>query len=463
MIGTVLIVDGVATNRIVMKVKLGATGYRTLTAADAQACIELARSEQPDLILLDIDLPDLGGIDLLAILRADPRTARILVVMVSSRDDPEQRLLALKAGASEILTKPIDDQMLFARLRSLSRAQDEDIGGIAAQPATAAYGMAESAGLLAYPGLVAIVTTRPEDGLHLRQLLQDHSPDRFTCLWPDQVFKDEAMAPEGPDVYLIDADLREADGGLKMMSALRSRLETRFAKVCILNSDKTPSLPALAYDMGADDVVPATLSSAEIALRLQGLVQRKREADAVRARVKDGLRLAMTDSLTGLPNRRSGLARLAAIAEQSLADKADFALMVLDIDRFKRVNDTFGHAAGDAVLVEAARRFTTCLRDSDLIARIGGEEFLVCLPNTTLAESRRVAERLCQEIEASPVTLRGGESLRVTVSIGLALSHEAQSIARDPMIAEIFERADRALLAAKGAGRNQVTISRSAA
>ena len=219
----------------------------------------------------------------------------------------------------------------------------------------------------------------------------------------------------------------------------------------------------MAFDLGANDLVAAHLCPEEIALRLNALVRRKREADRLRASVKDSLRLAMIDPLTGIANRRSGLAQLATIADRSVSEDRPFALMVLDLDRFKSVNDRFGHAAGDTVLIEVARRLSTCLRATDLIARIGGEEFLICLPDTTLIESRIVAERLCHEIESQPVRLNTGDHLQVTISIGLALSHEARGYDAAPLVAEIFDRADRALLAAKGAGRNQVTISRSAA
>ena len=463
MIGTVLIIDSVATNRIVLKVKLGAAGYRTLTAADAASGLALAHRERPDIILLDVDLlgadgSDDGGIAVLTALRAAPDTARMLIVMLSTSGEMTQRLRALRAGADEFMSKPLNDQTLFARLRNLARAQ-EDMGGAA----IAAFGMAEPAAGFAPPGHIAIVTLRPEVALRWRSALQPFSRDHFSCLSQDQVYRQSGSSDREPDVFLIEAGLSDSDGGLKVMLALRSRQETRHAKVCILNTETAPTQPAMAFDMGADDLVSAHQQNEEVALRLGALVRRKREADRIRASVKDGLRLAMIDPLTGIPNRRSGLAHLRQIAETSIAERQAFALMVLDIDRFKTVNDRFGHAAGDAVLIEVARRLTTCLRATDLIARIGGEEFLICLPNTTLAESRSVAERLCHEIEKVPVRLRPGEELRVTVSIGLSLSHETDGSNAPDLITGLFDRADHALLHAKEAGRNQVTISRSAA
>jgi len=180
--------------------------------------------------------------------------------------------------------------------------------------------------------------------------------------------------------------------------------------------------------------------------------------------VQDGLRMAVLDPLTGLHNRRYAMPHLAAIAERAAATAAPFAVMVVDIDRFKQVNDCWGHAAGDFVLVEVARRLTANLRASDLLARIGGEEFLIALPDSTLADARVVAERLCHVIEEHPIALPDAGAVRVTVSIGLAVSGQVPDggVTPEPVPA-LLNRADRALLHAKSAGRNQVTISLSAA
>lgn len=468
MINTVLIIDGTATNRIVLKVRLSAAGYRTLTAADAATGLALARAEQPDLMLLDYDLPAQGGeapggLALLAALRADPDGARSLVVMMSARDDAPARLAALRAGADDHFSKQVNEQTLLARLRSLTRAQENGGFGAALGAGLEAPGFAEAGQGFDHPGLIALVTARPEDAQRLARALAPFSPGLLTVLPQDQIFDPPAPGRPAPDVYLIDAGLGDDGGGLKVMSALLSRQDTRHAKVCILHSGADAGLPAMAFDLGAADLVARSQSAEEIALRLNRLARRKADEDRQRASVQDNLRLAMIDPLTEIPNRRSGLSQLAGIAERALASGQGFALMVLDLDRFKSVNDRFGHSAGDAVLVEVVRRLSLCLRASDLIARIGGEEFLIALPGTGLAESRLVAERLCQEIEARPVELGEDLKLRVTISIGLALGFGESGQSPAALVNAVFGAADRALLDAKGAGRNQVTISRSAA
>ena len=124
MSGKILIVDDVATNRIVYKVKLGAACYAPILAADGQSCLALARSEKPDLILLDLVLPDMNGTEVLQHLRADPVTAEIPVVVFSAELNAEARLAALAAGADDFLTKSVDDQTLMARLRNLLRGRE---------------------------------------------------------------------------------------------------------------------------------------------------------------------------------------------------------------------------------------------------------------------------------------------------------------------------------------------------
>lgn len=217
----------------------------------------------------------------------------------------------------------------------------------------------------------------------------------------------------------------------------------------------------MAFDLGADDAVGPGVTAEELVLRTRGLLRRKRHFDQLRARMQDGLRLAMRDPLTGLYNRRYAVPQLASIADRARSEGSPFAVMVMDLDRFKQVNDVHGHAAGDQVLVEVAHRLTLNLRDSDVLARIGGEEFLAILPRTGMATARRVAERLCQMMDDQPIRLASGEELRVTVSIGVAVAGTA---GEDSFGVEgLVEQADIALLESKGAGRNQVTFRLSAA
>ncbi len=324
-------------------------------------------------------------------------------------------------------------------------------------------GFSEAQSGFEVPGLIGLVTEHPETAMHLRSAVAPHSVDRFVILGRDDVFSDKLLPGEVPDVFVIETDLGGFGCGLRLMSGLLSRQITRNSAFCLLNGPATRVDAAMAFDLGANEQVDFQASPSEVAVRLHTLVRRKRDADRMRSTVQDGLRLAVIDPLTGLHNRRFGLAQLAAIAEQARADQTDFAVMVLDLDRFKSINDKWGHASGDAVLVEVARRLSSNLRVSDVLARIGGEEFLVALPATPPTEAHVIAERLCRAVEEVPITLANGAHVTVTISIGVAIA-DVGCIAQPHMrVGDLVENADRALMMSKTSGRNQVTISQNAA
>ena len=462
--GKVLIVDDVATNRIVMKVKLAAAGYVPILASDGASCLAMARDEQPDLILLDLILPDQPGSAVLQALRADPQTQRIPVVVFSASHAVPDRVEAFRAGADEFLPKPLEDQTLLARIRSLIRARESLSGLLQADSGLPALGLAETARPFQPPGTIALVLARPETALMLRRALTGRTNDRIVAMTPDEALANSLRDGPVPDVFVIDADLALQGGGLRLMSDLRSRTATRSAGFAIYRSENSTVSPAMAFDLGAHDLLSPETAPAELALRLARLLAHKREADRMRASVQDGLRLAVIDPLTGLHNRRYGLAYLQAMAERAAARGMAFAVLVADIDRFKSINDRHGHGAGDAVLIEVASRLRAHLRTGDLIARIGGEEFLIALPDISLPDARSIAERLCSAVAEQPFdTAKAAAPIGVTISIGLAVSEAGETPAHFETVTDLFDRADRALMRSKAAGRNQVTVSRRAA
>jgi two-component system, cell cycle response regulator len=455
MTGRILIVDDVATNRIVLKVKLEAVFYTALLAANGAQALQMAATEQPDLILLDLTLPDMTGSDVLRQLRDTPTTASIPVIILSATHDATARMDALAAGADDFLTKPLANEVLMARLRNLMR-QHSSVDSYDLPPeGHMMAGLAEPPGMFGQPARIGLISDRPEQALRWRRELPVVFPGIYTVLTLEQTLSETGT--DGQDIYLIDTDLAGGTGALHLVSDLRSRGPSRHAAICLMGQAINPDRTAMAYDIGTNDVILTTVAAQEIGLRLQTLLTRKRAADRARASVSDGLRMAMIDPLTGLYNRRYALPHLSRVADAAAEDDSVYAVMVVDLDRFKLVNDHYGHATGDQVLVDIAQRLSINLRAGDMIARIGGEEFLAVLPNTTHHEARLVAERLCKRIKETPVYLDDGRSVPVTISIGLAFKGVAGSVA------DIIDAADQALLRSKSAGRDRVTISLSAA
>ena len=462
--GRILIVDDIATNRILYRARLAAAFYEPLLAASGAECLTVAMAQQPDLILLDLHLPDLSGHDVLRCLRANPATRDILVIVLTSTPDSAVRLAAFAAGADDVIGKPAGDAVLLARVRNLMRAK----AGVDFPAGEAlAPGFTEPAATFERKATVAVVAGRDDRGRRLQLDLADALGCPLIVLSRPQALAEAGMAEAGPgpstvpDVFIVQDDGSDTTGTLRFLSELKSHQATRHSAVCVLGRSGEGDEAAIAFDLGADDVVGSDVTAAELAMRTRGLIRRKRRGDLKRARIEDSLRLAMIDPLTGLYNRRYALPQLAAIAVRARETGSHFAVMAVDLDRFKLVNDRHGHGAGDQVLVEVSRRLTENLRASDLLARFGGEEFLVALPDAGMPLARTVAERLCQAVEERPIRLASGIGLTVTVSIGVAVSDG--SGARHATAAEVIEAADLALRDSKVSGRNQVTFRRSAA
>ena len=457
----ILIVDDMSVNRIMLKVKLKEACHESIQAGNGETALRLAREEQPKLILLDMMLPDISGIEVCRRLRADPVTNHIPIVIITASSDRARRLEALQAGADEFLTKPLNEAILLARIRSLLRAcETED--ELRLRAATCGeMGFAEPGGVFEMPDHLALIAPDTAKALSWRAMLAPHFGGKIDILTPSTALA-EADGNRVPDVYVVAADLATAGSGLRLVADLRSRVQSRHSAICLVLSDAAGEAAAMALDLGATDLLPLPLDPEETALRLKLHVGRKRRTDQLRRQVRDGLRLAVADPLTGLYNRRYAMAHLERIAERARQTGRRYAVMVLDLDRFKTINDTLGHAAGDRVLEVVANRLRDNLRPSDLVARIGGEEFLVALPDTTLGTARMAAERLCRAIDSTPVVLPDGREVRVTISVGLALGNDRPDDGLEAARA-VIERADAALFAAKTEGRNQVTISASAA
>ncbi len=429
------------------------------------------------------------------------------------------RIDALNAGADDVIviSRPFAAPFLLARIRNLlrARAELEDLRPRnAAERATErADGFAEAVAAFDLPQRIVVLAAHAPDtpnsaglplGLsHALAGLAARDPARFE-IYPLTADFDETddehladmyfaqriddlstglgghgtgIAPgrPAPDLIIIDPAVG-TPGGMttgeifRLMSELRSGSPLRLASQLLIVPEDAADLATMALDMGIDDLVTDAVGRDELAHRIETLLRQKKIADGMRASVRRDLEAAVIDPLTGLHNRRFAMPHLDMLVEEADATLQTFAVMMLDIDHFKRINDTYGHATGDCVLRAVARRLKDQVGPRDMVARIGGEEFLVVLPEITEAGARIVAERLRRVIAARPfdgndpdcaLPQPGRSRIDVTLSVGVALGGDGHP--RDTGAVDLYDRADRALYAAKEAGRNTVTLGASAA
>lgn len=460
MAGRILIADDIATNRILLQSRLSEAHYEVVALRGRTDIAQAIRDDRPDLAIVDAEFSGGHGLDICRAVKSDAGLRGLPVILVTRDGDADTGIAALTAGVDEFLTKPLDEVTLLARVRSLLRARDTQSAIERRRETVEELGFAEPPALFDLPPRIVIVARDARGAERCSRDLRRLVAGALDVHAEAEALDAADLAP-APDLFLIDADLSRPRAGLTLLSDLRSRAGSRHAAIVLRHDPGDADVAAMALDLGANDIAREGCAAAELAARLRTQIQRKRDADRLRASVENGLRLAVIDPLTGLYNRRYALRHLSRMSESAAAAGTSFAVLMADVDRFKSINDRFGHAAGDMVLVEIARRLRDNLRDVDLVARFGGEEFLVAIPDTDGPRTARTAERLRDVVGGTPILLPAGHVRTATVSIGIALSRRGDYGPADPQ--EVVGRADRALYAAKAGGRNTVTMDRTAA
>lgn len=458
--GRVLIVDAAATNRIVMRVKLASAFLDSDQAASGAEALVRLRGGGITLVVIASDLPDMAGTDLCRAIRRLYSADALPVVIVSSKSDPVLRLRALRLGADEVLERPLDEPLLLARLRCLLRAADGHDDLRLREGSHRATGLADAAPVFDCPAHIVLIGA-PERAKPLAALLGQCLPHRITQTAGTDLLR--TLPGDGvPDLALVLLDGRAGDSAVSLIAGLRAQPETRRMPVMALLPRPDAGLAADVLDVGVNDLLAGRWEAEELSLRIARLLRRKRRDDRLRSQLHDGLRAAVTDPLTGLYNRRYGLPQLERMAQEAQARGTGLAVMLADIDHFKTVNDRFGHATGDTVLAEVAARLRMPLATTDLLARIGGEEFLIVRTGLSLPEAQSAADSLRRAVADRPFTVPDIPApLRITISVGLAYGQGGQRDALRPD--RMMSQADRALYSAKTCGRNRVTQDQPAA
>jgi two-component system cell cycle response regulator len=433
----ILVVDDIAANLRLLEARLNAEYYEVALASSGPEALVKAADWAPDVILLDVMMPGMDGYEVCRRLKANPLTASIAIVMITALVDPAERVRGLEAGADDFLSKPVDHPTLFARLRALLRMKQVlDAFRLRAETARDLGFAPEPQPSASVAGAEALLVT--EDVNEAELLSSVLSGDGIHVhLAADSATAWAKLTESSFDLVLLSLSLDGA-GGLRFASRLRAQAPTRDLPVLLIADEDQRPLILRGFDLGANDHVLRPVDPNELRARVRNQVRRKRYQERLRAELDRSLEMAVTDGLTGLRNRRYITRHL-----DGLLRAGSVALLMVDVDRFKAVNDTHGHAAGDDVLQEVAQRLKQHLRAMDVVARFGGEEFVVTMANTDEEEALHVAERL-----------RLSLVLFITASIGVAVSRPGDTLNG------LTSAADAALYRAKANGRNRVELAK---
>lgn len=414
----VLVVDDSESQRRAVRQELSDMNVEVFEATSGIVALQKAHQIAIDLVTLDIEMSDFDGYRVLRQLRARERTRATKVIMISGRPNESERFRAEQEGAVAYFAKPFAPGTLRALVDDiLTRVSNHRKTRVAGLVAEGDLGDNLSR-------MVSAQGYRYSGVADVAELARSTTP----C-----------------QVLLLDLDLPK-QGAYRALDELRGLAEHQRPHVLGVLSHFVPADLAHAFDRGLSDFVRVPFHPEELIARIEHLVSLRREADALRD-------LGTTDALTGLPNRAHLERDAARVQGEAMRAGSDVGVVMVDVDHFKRLNDTYGHPFGDVVLREVGRCLRQCLRGNDLVGRYGGEEFLLLVPNATPEGMQIVAERLRSGVEAIALE-HGGAPVRVTASLGTCI-WSARALGAAASLGELVEPADAALYEAKRSGRNR--------
>jgi two-component system cell cycle response regulator len=475
----ILVVDDEPDILSLHRLILEREGWQVITSGDGVDAIQKAIDRRPDLIVLDVMMPRMNGYQVCRLLKSDPQTSRIPIVMCTVRSLESERRYAYTSGADQYLTKPFESSELVRLVRDTLAARPaappaREQGAAAGRHPTSTDSILSDVNRLLDQRLMELTILQHLAGamsgtLHLDGVLgivlQSIVNDLgysggMIFLAGESGILEERVAPGEPlvvdparhpvfgralsenKVVTLGAEelLRDTPAGfcarIQAPAAILVPIQSKGSPIGLLVVESA----ATAVDRDRRDFLLTLANQSGLAIENANLYART-------------LQLSITDGLTGLFNYRHFCERLDMEIARSRRYHVPLGLLLIDIDRFKSFNDRFGHLLGDEVLKLVARRIRSNTRDVDLVARYGGEEFCVILQEVGEAEIAAFAERIREAVAGISIEVPGGASHGVTVSIGAAVSQGGEADAH-----EFIGRADSALYRSKDGGRDRVSV-----
>lgn len=453
----VLIVDDDHKNVKLLAGFLHNEPYVLLRAYNGDEAIDIAKREQPDLILLDVMMPGKDGFTVTRELKDDQGTAAIPIIMVTALSSTKDKVMGLEAGAEEFLSKPVNREEIRTRVASvlklgqyrsqLTIRKQTEIS-LQSEKIQAQYRSRRT-------GLPRVLIV--DDDVNERKLLLNYlRNENYDILMANDGKEALKIAlHEEVDLIILDILLPKLDGFM-VCRRIKQSQETKDIQVVLITCLDDMESRIKGVELGADDFLVKPLESRELVARTRVLLKKKEYIDQLHKHCERAISSAIMDGMTGLYNNAYFKQFLDLEIKRCFREKHPFSLLMMDIDDFKKINDSLGHFVGDDVLKKVGRVIISSIRDIDLAARYGGDEFAIVFPYTHVDGALSAAERIQKKLSLDKIVIEGVEKpLAINTSFGLS----AYPGSADSLV-DIINVADAMLYRAKKNGKNRIEVNR---
>ena len=451
----ILIVDDDPTCLKVLESMLSDDRYSLIKAKNGEEALEAAFNQLPDLVLLDLMMPGIDGYEVTRKIKNDARTKNVPIIIITSLEDSDYKIKGLEEGAEELLNKPVHTSELKARVSSMLRLKEYrdqlTIRTLSGQNYGIMPKLQEEVPVKEddLPSILLVEDTEV-DAKIVKTALEGEPFQLHTVASGKNVFS--FVKQKKTDLILLDLLLPDMDG---FEICRRLKKEFKDIQVVIVTCLDDLDSKIKGVELGADDFLVKPVVGRELKARIKTLLEKKVHMDSLRVHYEEALDRSQVDWLTGLYNHGYFQQFLGYELKRAFEQGFPVSLIMIDVDDFKRYNDTLGHSAGDAILREMGQVVRNSIREVDFAARYGGEEFAVVLPYVHRDNAVIVAERIHKAITSHEFLHDDSIELgNPTVSMGIAVFPEE---AADK--AELITKADSMLYLAKQNGKNQFRIS----
>ena len=451
----VLIVDDEPKNIKLLSAQMPPSEFNIISAHGGIEAMQKINDQHPDLILLDIMMPDMDGYEVTRRVKANPATKEIPIILITALDSKDDKVKGLEAGAEEFLTKPVNMAELRTRINSMlrlrqyrdqlkQRIQSEQNFTSSQKPRVAEQEPQDRP-------CVLLVEDNEKDINIIRCFMQAQPYELIVCRDGEEAIM---MARKGAiDLILLDIMLPGMDG-FDVCRNLKESDETKHIQVVVITFLTDLESKIKGVEMGADDYLIKPIDKRELAARIKVLLQKKAYLDRLHSHYEMALTSAIKDAPTGLYNHVYFKQFLELEVKRAIRQEYTTALIMIDIDDFKRFNDTYGHLTGDRVLNAIARVIKDNVRETDLPARYGGEEFAIVLPYSDSTGAETVAARIKRDVQLIDFPCEPADKpSKITVSIGVA-----QCPLNADTADKLIQRADEMLYQAKNEGKDRIRV-----